>query len=120
MAGFPPNHRFANGSITSIRRMIGNAVPTMLAKAFFDECIKTLEEADGIQQQPQTVISLDEDDDEAEGTQQIIELDDDVGDDSKEIMVLSDDDEDDSAGNEEGSLSAEDGNSASTAWLIDD
>ncbi|KAK3708012.1 hypothetical protein LTR37_011705 [Vermiconidia calcicola] len=45
LAGFPPTHRFF-GSEGSIKRQIGNAVPACVAKAIFEQIIKTMRQTD--------------------------------------------------------------------------
>lgn len=45
LQGFPPTHQFT-GNKTEIRRQIGNAVPSMFAKALFQRITQSLEESD--------------------------------------------------------------------------
>jgi DNA (cytosine-5)-methyltransferase 1 len=45
LQGFPPTHRFF-GTMTDIRKQIGNAVPSMFAKALFERIMLTLGESD--------------------------------------------------------------------------
>ena len=44
--GFLPGHRFAPGGLGTIRKQIGNAVPSCMAKAIFDEVVRTLRKSD--------------------------------------------------------------------------
>lgn len=90
LGGFPPEHRFAEAGITDLRKQIGNAVPSMVAKQIFDEVIKSLRKEDGVVQP-------------APRQQQR----------RSSIHVIDDSDEEDYT-------SAEDGTTASTAWTIDE
>ena len=44
LQGFPLEHRFGNGA----RKQIGNAVPPVVAKVFFEAVIQALKKADGL------------------------------------------------------------------------
>ena len=46
LQGFPLEHKFAG---SAIKRQIGNAVPPIAAKVFFEEIIKHLKKVDGVQ-----------------------------------------------------------------------
>lgn len=45
LQAFPAQHQF-EGTMTSIRRQIGNAVPSCFAKTLFEEIIRSLRESD--------------------------------------------------------------------------
>ncbi|KAF2160114.1 hypothetical protein M409DRAFT_70648 [Zasmidium cellare ATCC 36951] len=45
LAGFPPRHQFT-GFKTAIRKQIGNAVPSMVAKSIFQDIEKSMRQAD--------------------------------------------------------------------------
>lgn len=44
LQGFPLEHRFGRGA----RKQIGNAVPPIVMKVFFEQIIRTLRKADGL------------------------------------------------------------------------
>lgn len=46
LQGFPPDHKFAPDTKTSIRKQIGNAVPSVVAKKLFEEVKKSMEAED--------------------------------------------------------------------------
>lgn len=100
LGGFPPEHRFAEAGITDLRRQIGNAVPSMVAKQIFDEVTKSLRKEDGIAEEP-----VPRQQQQRRGPEQSQPR--------SSIHVIDDSDEEDYT-------SAEDGLSASTAWLIDE
>ena len=45
LQGFPLEHEFSN---TRARKQIGNAVPPLVAKIFFDQIVRALRAADGL------------------------------------------------------------------------
>jgi DNA (cytosine-5)-methyltransferase 1 len=49
LQGFPPNHIFGD---TNVKKMIGNAVPPVIAKVLFSWIRKHLEEQDGVVHKP--------------------------------------------------------------------
>lgn len=100
LGGFPPEHRFAEAGITDLRRQIGNAVPSMVAKQIFDEVIKSLRKEDGILEEPAP--RQQQQRERREQSQP-----------RSSIHVIDDSDEEDYT-------SAEDGTSESTAWIIDE
>lgn len=62
LQGFPLNHQFLG---SYVRKQIGNAVPPIIAKLWFEKIIETLEKADGIEPKSSKgdteVVVLDED-----------------------------------------------------------
>ena len=43
---FPDCHKFPLQGITEMKRMVGNAVPPVLAKVWFEEVVKSLRQSD--------------------------------------------------------------------------
>ncbi len=52
--GFPVEHRFAN---VHVMRLIGNAVPPLVAKVLFEQCRRSLEGSDGVEKE---VVEIDD------------------------------------------------------------
>ena len=46
--GFPPEHEFGQFGKTELRKQIGNAVPPVVVKLFFEQIVKSLRRADGL------------------------------------------------------------------------
>ena len=49
LQGFPLEHDFGDVGKTKVRKQIGNAVPPIVAKTFFEQIVKTLKKTDGIE-----------------------------------------------------------------------
>lgn len=60
---FPPEHKFAEAGIGSLKKQIGNAVPSCVAKAIFGKVIESLRASDEVaaKYKPEVVSLLDED-----------------------------------------------------------
>ena len=48
LQGFPLEHEFADHGKGKIRKQIGNAVPPIVAKVFFEQIVRALKNADGV------------------------------------------------------------------------
>jgi DNA (cytosine-5)-methyltransferase 1 len=60
LAGFPATHRFSKTGPTSIKKQIGNAVPSCVAKAIFKRIVKTMKETDqAIAEESRDIVEID-------------------------------------------------------------
>lgn len=49
---FPDSYKFANERIVELKKMVGNAVPPVLAEVWFKEIVKSLRESDQASNDP--------------------------------------------------------------------
>lgn len=60
LQGFSIGHQFARATKTDLRKMIGNAVPTVFAEQLFTQIRKSLEESDRVGALWDGLVKLDE------------------------------------------------------------